>query len=365
MDSMLTEKEKLAQRDSFIVSSFGIDTFHTLFMFKQNSLGTLSTIGFIGQLIEKIADKNIFPTNLSEEQIIQIKQYLILDIISKLLTIIEGLLVLVHSLSVDYTTTTKNMIKYPLNLQWMVIKNLLQNKYDLEKVFALPSITELPLTTEEKTDLKCIYQKNSSNIREALLMLGKFYEKCNIIYNKSKHGLSLSPLSFISPISKKEFENSSLSAFDHKNNESDMPKDHYISTLDNNSDSIWFNVESRVNFNKKLFSEIGTVINHLEILCTTVVDNHLTFANNCGQNYLPVHETSSGKYSISFLINNASGNEIKLLETLNKKILENMLVNPFEYHMTRNYTKKPLSDAVINDSIINIFINTSNVNTNQ
>lgn len=354
---MLTESEKLAQRDTFVKSTFGLGTFHTLFMFKQNSLGILSTVGFIGNLIEKINDKNTFPTKLNDEQLIQIKQYLVVDIISKLLTIIEGLLVLIHSLSIDYDTTTKNMIKYPQGLVWDIIHDLNQDKYDFEKIMALPPVDDLPLTNEEKNGVKNFYQKSNSCVKESLKVLGEFYQKYNIVYNKSKHGLSLSPLGFLENQKDRTFANSSLSAFDHKNNEDLMPKNYHVVTPDDNSDAVWFNVESRLNFNKKLFGEIGDAINNLEALCSTVVDNHLTYANNCGQNYLPVHTTTPGKYSISFLnTTSMTEKEIKLLEILNQKVLKDMLVNPIEYNMRRTYTKKSLIEVLTNDPVINIFL---------
>lgn len=354
---MLTESEKLAQRDDFLKSTFGLGITHTLFMFKENSLGTLSTMGFIGNLIEKINDKNIFPTTLNDEQLIQIKQYLAVDIISKLLTIIEGLLVLIHSLSIDYNTTTKNMIKYPQGLVWNIIRDLNQDKYDFDKIMALISVDELPLTEEEKRGVKDFYQKSNASVKNTLLSLVEFYQKYNIVYNKSKHGLSLSPKGFLDNKKDKTFENSSLSAFDHKDREDHMPKNYHPVTIENKSDVVWFNVESRLNFNKKLFSEIGAAMSNLEVLCSTIVENHLNYANNCGQNYLPVHQNEPGKYSISFVnTSKLTEKDIKLLEILNQKVLKDMLVNPVEYNMNRTYTKKSLVEALTNESIVNIFI---------
>lgn len=112
--------------------------------------------------------------------------------------------------------------------------------------------------------------------------------------------VKVAPVGFLENQKDRTFVNSSLSAFDHKNNEDFMPKNYHAVTLKDNSDIVWFNVESRLNFNKKLFEEIGSAINNLEALCSTVVDNHLTYANNCGQNYLPVHTTTPGKYSSVF-----------------------------------------------------------------
>lgn len=359
---MLTEKEKLEQRDEYIKSVFGIDTFHTLFTFKHNSLGFLSTTGFIGNLIEKIDDENMFPTSLSNMELIEIKQHLTIEVISKIIVIIEGLFVLSHSLSIDYKTTTNNMINYSNKLIWEIIGNIKEGKYNYEKIFALPTIEDLPITKDEKTDLMKIYQNSCKGLQEIFEEFVKFYEKFNIIYNKNKHGFTLVPGGFVKD-SEIKFENSSLSAFDHKNKEEHMPPKSESVTVQKDSDITWFNVESRINFNKKTFEEIGTMINQLEIICSTVVDSHLNLANNCGQNYLPVHENEPGKYTISFLTKNPwNENEIKLLEILNSKILKDMTVNPIEYNMKRNYTKKELVDKINSDSVINIFLRSTSGN---
>lgn len=355
---MLSEKEKLAQRDEYVNSVFGKDTFHTLFTFRHNSLGFLSTVGFIGNLIEKIDDKKIFPTKLSDSELIEIKQYLTIEVISKIIVIIEGLFVLTHSLSIDYKTTTNNMINYSNKLIWQIIDNFKQKKYDYEKIFALPLMDELPLTNDEKISLMEIYKKSSEGIHEIFEEFVKFYEKYNILYNKNKHGFTLVPGAFLKN-SEVKFENSSLSAFDHKDKEEHMPPMFHPVTIQKDSDITWFNVESRINFNKKTFGEIGMMINQLEIICATIVDNHLNLANNCGQNYLPVHENEPGKYSISFLTKGSwNENEIKLFEVLNQKILKDMTVNPVTYNMKRSYTKKELIDVLDTDSIINIFLRT-------
>ena len=358
---MLTEKEKLEQRDHFCKSEkFGIDTFWTLFMFKHNSLGMLTTVGFLGDLVQKIDDKAIFPSNLNNELIVQIKQYVIVDAISKLLVITEGLLVLCHSLSIGYNSVSQNMLNYNVKQVWNIIQKIKTNEFSWAKILAFLPVEQFDnLDEKEKAELKMIYSDTIEAISQTFLELISFYEKYNIVYNKSKHGLSLEPGGFLESERTKDLFHSSLSALDHRKNEDKMPSGYYVSKIDKNTDTVWFNVESRINFNQKLFSEIASNIHNLEILCSYIVDNHLTFANNCGESYLPVHN-EKGQFSVDFLTRKPRDEtKEKILENLNKKILPNMVTSDIEFSMKRTYTKEPLSSDVKENPVTNVFMKDS------
>jgi len=189
---MLSEKEKLEQRNDFVKSEkFGLDTLSTLFIFRQNSIDTLNTIGFMGDFIQKMDDRKIFPSNLSESQIIHIKQHLTLDVISKLLVIMEGLFVLMHSLDEGYSQVSKNMLNYPPPSIWTIIKNIKSDSYSWESVLSFLPSEKFDLSLQEIADLQGMYDHSINVVKNFMLKIVSFYEQFNIVYNKSKHWLSL------------------------------------------------------------------------------------------------------------------------------------------------------------------------------
>lgn len=354
---MLTEKEKLGKRNDFVSSEdFGIDTLSTLFIFRQNAIDMLNTIGFMGDFIQKMDDKEIFPSSLGESQIIHIKQHLTLDVISKLLMIIEGLFVLTHSLNDGYSYVSKNMLNYPPPSPWDVIKNIKSNSYSWMSILSLLTPEKFDLSSEEKSDLQTVYDHTINVVKSSFLKLISFYEQFNIVYNKSKHGLSLEPGGFMAGEVNRDLFHSSLSALDHRT-ENKMPPNYQIAKITESSDKTWFNVESRINFNPKLFTEIGNTVNDLEILCNYIVDNHLTHANNCGENYLPILKNKDNQFSVNFITTlPVIHNRDKILENLNRKILPDMVTSDIELSMRRNYTKEPLSTIIKENSITNVFL---------
>ncbi len=358
----LTEKEKLEERESFLHSkNFGKHTFTTLLMFKVNSLGMLDNVILLGLVIDKLDDTKIFPHTFSKKRLVQSKQYLVLDGVVKLLTIIEGLFVLIHSLNEGYETVSKNMVRYPQNLVWKVIENISSKNYSIKKILALPSIDDLDISKDAKNNLNQIYQETSTLVYDVLMKLADFYSKFNIPYNKSKHGLSLEPTGFPANETNIDLEHSSLSALDHRENDKKMPSGYFVATVEDSSDSLWFNVESRILFNKKLISDINSIIGDLKIICNDIVENHLTYANNCGVGYLPVKQNEDKKYSISFLLPKSKINDYNELgEYLNKTILPNMVVSDFALHMNRSYTKEPIVKSLLENPITNIFLKPKN-----
>jgi hypothetical protein len=292
---------------------------------------------------------------MNDQQIIGIKQYLIMDGISRILSIIEGLLILLHSLSEGYSSVTTNMISYKTSLVGKVRDNILSRTYNMKKILAFLPVDELPLSKEEKNTLIAYYEESEKTAYEILDALIEFREKYSIIYNKSKHGMTISAGGHLGN-SPKDFRHSSLIAYDHKNKEEEMPRGYYRSVITEPSDQYWFNVQSHLNFNTKLFSDMSNVIGLLQHLSNYIVDNHLNYANNCGETYLPYEKLEEGKYSIKFLISPNFNEKQDIVDSITKKIISNMIISDYFFEMNSNFTEQKLVNAVIENSITNIFI---------
>jgi len=353
--TMLTEAEKLSKRDDFIKSDqFGSSTYLILMTFRHNTLGILSTIGIYGKLIEKLSDKSCIDHTMKDNETVAVKQYIMLNILSWLISIIEGLFVLIHSLSENYTSVNQNMTHYRTDLVWSIIKNIKARKYNFEKILALPSVKNLNLDISEQELLQTVYDGTQRTIYEILDSLVDFYEKYNIVYNKSKHGLMFFPGGFM-PDTEKKFETSSLSAYDRRQ-EKDMPSN-YFKARPSEDYQKWFNVETHVNFNSKLFSQIGTLIENLKELSRYVTEANLNFANNCGQGYLPHYRPEEGKVMLLFFPDKEiTEKEKSTLDSIQAKIIPNMVVSDYAIHIRHNFTKEELQKSVKESPITNIFM---------
>lgn len=90
---MLTRKDKIDNFQSFIKSkNFGIDTYKTIYLFNQNALFSVQTVNLYGLLLKKL-DKDI-PNSFSDNQLVRIKQMVILDVLMKMEILIESTLAL-------------------------------------------------------------------------------------------------------------------------------------------------------------------------------------------------------------------------------------------------------------------------------
>lgn len=352
---MLTKEEKLKLREDYLNSDkFGIVTYYFLFSFRNNTIGFLHAIKFLDVLISKIDDKNFFDHNLSNKDIVRTQQFIMLDIITRVISIIEGLLVLVHSLSDDYSTIRQNMIQYRTKLVWKIIGKIRKKDYNMEKVLAFPKIDTLPLEKDEKELLSELYSHSINTIFNMLEKLCTFYEQYNLIYRKTKHGMTLNVGGFKTG-RPKSLENSSLSAFDHKEVDK-IPKTYSIA-LQKTIPYRWFNVQSHLNFNEKFRDELSHVVYNLRELCNYITGNHFTLVNNCGQGYLPYRQQEKGKASSSFYYNGVlSSAKAKLLLSIQEKIFKNMVSFESELKINESYSTPNLMKQIEENSITNIWI---------
>jgi hypothetical protein len=69
-------------------------------------------------------------------------------------------------------------------------KKLKNYRYNMRKILGLPNLKFLSLTSEEKKFLNRDFGLFELNALEKLRRLVSFYEKFDIVYGKSKHGVA-------------------------------------------------------------------------------------------------------------------------------------------------------------------------------
>ena len=142
---------------SFVGSEkFGMDTWTTLYHFGLNTQNIILTIELYGVLIEKLDTDNLL-TNYNIDDMVRIKQHIILDVIMKTQILIESTFVLIHCLSKGYRTLARNMTYYDMNLVDSIIKEIRKNKklknykiqYEKGLGFAKPEASRLVARRKE------------------------------------------------------------------------------------------------------------------------------------------------------------------------------------------------------------------------
>ncbi|MDF2736926.1 MAG: hypothetical protein K0S93_782 [Nitrososphaeraceae archaeon] len=361
---MLSKENKIKNYEDFIKSDkFGIDSWKTLLMFKTNSTHILTTLTLYEILIKRLNEGKIDFTADSMTKTI-INQFIYLDVISKLEILIESSLVLIHALSHNYNQVASLMLYYDTNLINTAINKITNQRYNLKRVFGLPNISRLSiLSKEERKYLVNEYDVMEKVLYSRLLYLIKFYNKFRLIYGKYKHGLTIVPglNSFPSsnalPINPEyKFENSMLVGYDRKR-EIDLPSS-YIKVTEEVDENKWeyFNTLTCVRFNSELTNEISTTISYLKALIPYLADNHLAYAKNCGEDYLPYYYQDNTTFGLLFSNkDNLNEDDVLYRNEITKKIIPLMNMTDIGLYVINEFKDKDVIKSIQSNSVTNIW----------
>jgi hypothetical protein len=294
---MLTRDQKLERYESFIRSKkFGEDTLRTVHLFGFNVVHSMNTIELYFVLIKRLNEGDIKMSNATKGDQVRVMQHVYLDMIMKIEILIESTLVLIYSLSQSYQSVPQNMTNYSIQLVYEIIKKIRKRSKDMNmrRILALPNPAKLKLDHHERKLLLDVYDKTEDYFWKRLVSFADFYDRFRIVYGKSKHGLTMQTgLSLILennfPVTIAEatdVEKSFLRCLDRKS-QSEMPK----GSIDAQSSDVpageYYNVVTHVNFNCNLIEYLKQTMRELRNLVTYICHNHITYATNCGEGYLP------------------------------------------------------------------------------
>jgi hypothetical protein len=150
------------------------------------------------------------------------------------------------------------------------------------RILGWPNLKYLRLDRNDRKIVWSVMNQDIETAMTALTRIRDFYLNHLIVYWKFKHGLSL--LLGASVQGQPPVE-SLMYAFDRN---SERPKGHSIEMAESfPSDFNWFNIVQMVPFTERAFQNITEVLNGVRRLTLAITNNHLTWAENCGQDYLP------------------------------------------------------------------------------
>jgi hypothetical protein len=155
-------------------------------------------------------------------------------------------------------------------------------KARLWRTLGLPNLKYLRLDRNERKTVWAVLNQSIEAAMTALSTIRDFYLNHLTVYWKFKHGLSLllgAPTQGQLPVE------SLLYAFDRN---SERPKGHSTQMAEKLSPPFeWFNILQVVPYTERAFKNIAQILNAVKELTFTITNNHLTWADNCGQDYLP------------------------------------------------------------------------------
>ena len=340
---------------------FGIDTWTTIYHFGLNVLNIISSIELYGILIEKL-DKNNLVSTHNAEDIIRIKQQIVLDVIMKTQILIESTLVLIHSLSTGYHAVARNMTYYDMGLVNSIIKEIGKNKqlknykYNMRKILGLPNLKYLSLSLKEKKFLNEDFERFEFECLKRLKRLTDFYDKFRVIYGKSKHGLAFLSTGS-SNLTDTGFDGSILQCLGRISNEDKRPKGSIVTSINTTPAMTYkfFDYISIVKFDKKLIDEINSTISDLKNLVSFICTNHESYALNSGKGYLPYSLTNGKRYMLTSR-EAETENEKNIIKSIADKNLGAMYLPRVEHIIKNIYTNPKIIESLGKDTVTNILI---------
>jgi len=354
----LSPQEKKDKSYSFVNSEkFGMATYATLHLFKTNINYALETTKFYWKVIDDI-DQYV-KAEATKQTRLRYQQHIALDIIIKVQTLIESTLVLVEALSQGYDKVPNLVTNYSSNLLHNITKKISERSYDMKKILAFTDIDSLPLNDKEKQHLEKLYEENIEYAWTVLNNFINFYDKFSIIYNKAKHGLPIQSGGGFSNNTNFKFNQSFMTALD-KRKKKNMPKGSFIRSPDTNSTG-WFNAKSIVKFNQKFRDELTTIFNDLRDFSLYIVDNHMTYAINCGEVYLP----NTMNYSpidiemVFFPKRTHAPEELELEKSITDKVFSRMSFAHTVLDIFSGFMGENLVKSFKEDSVTNVWYNSS------
>lgn len=145
----------------------------------------------------------------------------------------------------------------------------------------------------------------------------------------------------------------------HRTEKSDMPKDHFQAFTSDPLIDQWYNVQSTLKINQKLEHEILKVTDDLSEVIAYTVNNHLTYAKNCGEGYLPIMGLNEDTFSFWFPQTNFTQEEDQILGSIRDKIGPNINIVRTNLIIARIVNDADITKSIHEDTVTNVWMKTS------
>lgn len=280
--AMDLEEKRKRFKDFMRSDLFTLTTFAYLNLVSNNIKLMVDLIRLEGVLYDKVEKCEISYSG-SEEARTSIKHLIHLDALSKIMMILETFFALAQALLGDYKDISAKMMKYHQRNIDKFVREIIKKRLDkgqIWKIAGFPSLEKLNLNMGEEDAVAKVLERSANDIADFLRRLAQFYLDHKSLYNRFKHGFSMM-VGFQNPQDKIGI----AMALDRKTNFQGRflraTEGLLLEGLD------WFNLLSLLPHTSPTFEYYSKILNDLTLVPYEMIQNHLSYGYNLGEDYLP------------------------------------------------------------------------------
>jgi len=326
---------KQAKATEFIRSKeFGIATWSTLFIVQRAVYTMANAIKAESLLARQLETfSSVLPEQLSERE--ELRDFLQLDVISKVMMLIETISALSDALLANMYEVPMRMTFYrPGTVSRLLYElNESNGRAHVAKILALPDPSSLPVGDREKTAFATLSDRTCDTFLGCLRAWADFYYNHSIAYNKLKHGLSLSTGLHPKDENGVEVKDISLSfAYDRVGKRRRKTPSNSLLVRGQLLDGSWFDTVNIIPYSEENLILYTNMAAEIYDWISYIVDNQLTRAENSGGVYLPGRlSLRERSYQVSYRCKEFQGARANLRSAFHK-IVKLMYINQNRTH---------------------------------
>jgi hypothetical protein len=281
---------KKNRANAFVASeAFGLATWNSLFLVRRSIHTMVGAIKAESDYVRHFTLTANGDQNALESE--ELRNLLQLDVISKLMMLIETIYALSDALSANKYDVPKKMSFYGHRIVSRVQKMLKtsnQLNASLNRILALPNPKDLTTLDQEIATLTKLSEATCQLFVERLTAWAVFYDNHSVVYNKLKHGLSLTTAHHVKDETGVEKKDFSLSfAYDRVGSRERVWPPNSLLVSGQALEDIWFDTINIVPFSDDNLILYENLASEIDEWAGYIVDNQMTWAENCGKVYLP------------------------------------------------------------------------------
>jgi len=334
---MNIDEKRVRSRQYISSPKFTETTFSVLVLFRGNIANMTKVFSLEALLLDKL-DKGEIDHGLPSDILDQVKGFILLDGLAKIMMLAEGFLALVSALSDEkrgYKGVPKAMADYRQGHIDDFIERFQKGEVEMCKLAGFPDVDRLNLTQQDKEFISRLLKDSSSRIREMVEDIVTFYQCHRIPYNKLKHGLSVLSGFRLSGPGRWALAPSWVVALHHSGGKR-LCCTHLTATTSIKPNELeWYDTIAIIPYERATFERQSAVLRNLLLLIEHIVRNHLDRASNCGEDYFPAARRPDGSHGSIILPYRLEGKDKERFDRVATRILRNM--NLPEYSMSRRF----------------------------
>jgi len=339
----LNEKKDACR--SFVASErFTKATYGVLIVFRDNVTDITHLVTSHEILLRRIESGDV-RHNFTDEQLDKIKSLIFVDMLAKIMTLIENLFVLLDCFARDANRDIPRiLVRYAFRRIDGFIKRFEASRVSLWRIAGFPGIKFLArncgLNGEESSFLHALLIDSCESIRLAIQDIVTFYQANRILYTKFKHGLLFMP-GVRSSGGIAQAPGLVLLSFDRLTR---RPSRLCFEGRDISPEGLeWFNTYSIQPCWSGTLKRYGEILTEIGRLSRYVIGNHLLWAFNCGEDYLPAKISPNGKTTVEiYLTKQLTSEEEGKFNRIWKKVETNMYSPNMKLNVAFNISPKKI-----------------------